>query len=187
MNFHEFHWISLNFHEFHWISMNFIEFQWISQEFQLAGVPKNIFFFKMVSFSRQPLAGMPIGGRGQKQFLSLKGSLFPGRPQGVLKASFWVPKASVWVCWASFWVPQAPQSEWPGPHSECPGSWDHSILASRHASILGSESWDRGILASRHSRASQHPGILASSTLTQPQRLLHLNAYSTSTLIPLKT
>ena len=83
----------------------------------------------------------------------------------------------------------------PGPHSEWPGSWDHSILASRHAGILGSESWDRGILASRHPGirghpgipASQHPGILASSTLTQPQRLLHLNAYSTSTLIPLKT
>jgi hypothetical protein len=57
-------------------------------EFQLAGVPKSIFFFKMVSFSRQPLAGMPIGGRAQKQFFSLKWSLFPGRPQGVLKASF---------------------------------------------------------------------------------------------------
>ena len=141
-----------------------------------------------------------------RAFFSLKWSLFPSRPQGVLKASFWVPKASVWVPQASFWLRQASfwlrqASFWVRRASfwvplasfwvpRILGSQHPGIRACRHPGIRILGSWDPGIPASRHSRPSQHPGIPASrhpgfldpystSALTPPQRLLHLNAYST--------
>ena len=153
--------------------MNFHEFP---KNFNWRACPKAFFSLKWSLFQAA------IGGHAHwracpKGFFSLKWYLFPGRPQGV-HSDCPRPHSD---CARPHSECAGPHSECPRHHSECPGSWDHSILASRRAGILGSESWHPSI------PASQHPGILASSTLTQPQRLLHLNAYSTSTLIPLKT
>ena len=154
----------------------------------LAGVPKSIFFFKMVSFSRPaPRSSQGLILSGQGVSLSVLGVILsaPGliliAPGLILSAPGLIlsaPGISLSVLGINL---NAPGLILSAPDPGITASWHPGMLASwdRNPGIVGS--WHPGIPAFAGIPASGHPSIPA-SWLSRP--LLNLSAYSTSTLTP---